>query len=177
MPSNDWFTTCAKRVNWDSVCLLPPLVHHVSATWACTRVCILFHLALMYFIYQFLSECWNVLTLNSTFNLLLLALSAATVSSSPIMCPLFTSFLRPRLRPQALYGSCAMKGGESLAVWTLKGTSLSDNGTRVVCQKAGNTDAPTAVLHVYGKYSGNALYQGPYNKHKLILTFLSVSLN
>lgn len=51
--------------------------------------------------------------------------------------------------PQALYGSCAMKGGESLAVWTLKGTSLSDNGTRVVCQKAGNTDAPTAVLHVY----------------------------
>lgn len=51
--------------------------------------------------------------------------------------------------PQALYGSCETKGGESLAVWALKGTSLSDNGTRVVCHKAGNTDAPTAFLHVY----------------------------
>lgn len=131
----------------------------------------------VYLVSEFLSDCWNVLTINSTFNLLLLALSAATVSSSPIMCPLFASFLRPCLCPQALYGSCAMKGGESLAVWALKGTSLSDNGTRVVCQKAGNTDAPTAVLHVYGKYSGNALYQGPYKKHKLILTFLSASLN
>lgn len=51
--------------------------------------------------------------------------------------------------PQALYGSCEMKDGESLAVWTLKGTSLSDNKTRVVCQKEGTTDAPSAVLHVY----------------------------
>ncbi|XP_041798673.1 uncharacterized protein LOC121610563 [Chelmon rostratus] len=51
--------------------------------------------------------------------------------------------------PQALYGSCHMKKGESLAVWTLKGTSFSDNGTRVVCQQAENPDAPAAYLHVY----------------------------
>lgn len=90
------------------------------------------------------------------------------IQLSDIMCPLSAFFLRPCLRPQALYGSCAMKGGESLAVWTLKGTSLPDNGTRVVCQKAGNTDALTAVLHVYGKYSGNAFYQCPYKKSKVI---------
>ncbi|KAK5862668.1 hypothetical protein PBY51_018038 [Eleginops maclovinus] len=51
--------------------------------------------------------------------------------------------------PQALYGSCGTKKGESLAVWTLKGTSYSDNGTRVVCQLANNPVAPTAILHVY----------------------------
>ncbi|KAM7382554.1 hypothetical protein PAMP_002280 [Pampus punctatissimus] len=51
--------------------------------------------------------------------------------------------------PQALYGSCDMKKEQSLAVWTLKGTSMSDNNTRVVCQQSGNPDAPAAILHVY----------------------------
>ncbi|CAK6954310.1 uncharacterized protein LOC122987871 [Scomber scombrus] len=51
--------------------------------------------------------------------------------------------------PQGLYGSCDMKKGQSLAVWTLKGTSFSDNGTKVVCQQSNNPDAPDAVLHVY----------------------------
>ncbi|XP_044062582.1 uncharacterized protein LOC122881017 [Siniperca chuatsi] len=51
--------------------------------------------------------------------------------------------------PQVLYGSCDMKKEESLAVWTLKGTTFSDNSTRVVCQQSKNPDAPAAVLHVY----------------------------
>lgn len=51
--------------------------------------------------------------------------------------------------PQALYGSCVVKNGESLGVWVLKGTSFSDNGTRVVCQQPKNANAPTAFLHVY----------------------------
>lgn len=51
-----------------------------------------------------------------------------------------------------------MKKGESLAVWTLKGTSFSDNGTRVVCQQAENPDAPAAYLHVYGKDSFSVTY-------------------
>lgn len=50
---------------------------------------------------------------------------------------------------QALYGSCDEKGEEMLAVWTLKGTSFSDNGTRVVCQQSNNPEAPVAVLHVF----------------------------
>ncbi|XP_071326639.1 uncharacterized protein [Trachinotus anak] len=50
---------------------------------------------------------------------------------------------------QALYGSCDVENGESLAVWTLRGTSFSDNGTRVVCQQSKNPDTPAAVLHVY----------------------------
>ncbi|XP_034731228.1 uncharacterized protein LOC117946875 [Etheostoma cragini] len=50
---------------------------------------------------------------------------------------------------QVLYGRCLMKTDESLAVWTLKGISFSDNGTRVVCQQSNNPDAPAAVLHVY----------------------------
>ncbi|XP_035528705.1 uncharacterized protein LOC118336212 [Morone saxatilis] len=51
--------------------------------------------------------------------------------------------------PQALYGSCEMKKGESLAVWTLKGTSFSDNGTRVVCQQSNNMETHAAILRVY----------------------------
>ncbi|XP_049902565.1 uncharacterized protein LOC126391704 [Epinephelus moara] len=51
--------------------------------------------------------------------------------------------------PQALYGSCDVKNGELLAVWTLKGTSFSDNGTKVVCQQSRNPSAVVAVLHVY----------------------------
>ncbi|XP_045899965.1 uncharacterized protein LOC123967767 [Micropterus dolomieu] len=57
---------------------------------------------------------------------------------------------------QGLYGSCDMTEGESLAVWTLKGTSLSDNGTRVVCQQSNNPDAPAAILYV------NALLPNSY---------------
>ncbi|XP_041842837.1 uncharacterized protein LOC121641045 [Melanotaenia boesemani] len=50
---------------------------------------------------------------------------------------------------KALYGSCEMKNGESSAEWTLKGTSLSDNGTKVICQQSKNLEAAAAVLHVY----------------------------
>lgn len=53
--------------------------------------------------------------------------------------------------PQALYGSCEMKNEESLGVWTLRGTSYSDNGTRVVCQQAKNPFKVTAILRVYGE--------------------------
>lgn len=51
--------------------------------------------------------------------------------------------------PQALYGSCVEKNGELLAVWTLRGTSFPDNGTRVVCRQSKNPEAPSAVLIVY----------------------------
>ncbi|XP_028281450.1 uncharacterized protein LOC114448601 [Parambassis ranga] len=51
--------------------------------------------------------------------------------------------------PQALYGSCDVKNGESLSVWTLRKPSLSDNGTRVICQQLKNPLALAAVLHVY----------------------------
>ncbi|KAG7474763.1 hypothetical protein JOB18_016370 [Solea senegalensis] len=50
---------------------------------------------------------------------------------------------------QALYGKCDVKNGELLAVWTLQGTSFSDNDTRVVCQQPNNPDSLTAVLNVY----------------------------
>lgn len=50
--------------------------------------------------------------------------------------------------PQALYGSCEKKDGESLAVWTIKGTSYSDNGTRVECQQLNNPENQEAFLHV-----------------------------
>lgn len=64
----------------------------------------------------------------------------------------------PCLSHQALYGSCGSKKGESLAVWTLKGTSYSDNGTRVVCQQPNNPAAPAAVLQVYGEDTTNAIW-------------------
>lgn len=51
---------------------------------------------------------------------------------------------------QALSGNCYIKDGESLAVWTLKGTAFPDNGTRVICQQENNPKAPSAVLHLYG---------------------------
>ncbi|XP_026229297.1 uncharacterized protein LOC113171132 [Anabas testudineus] len=50
--------------------------------------------------------------------------------------------------PQSLYGRCDMKNGESLAVWILNRTSISDNGSRVVCQQPNNPKAHSAVLHV-----------------------------
>lgn len=62
--------------------------------------------------------------------------------------------------PQALYGSCEEEGGESLAVWTLKGTSYSDNGTRVVCQQLGNPLSTTAVLRVYDNGTNYAILIG-----------------
>ncbi|TMS11031.1 hypothetical protein E3U43_020024 [Larimichthys crocea] len=48
-----------------------------------------------------------------------------------------------------LYGTCDQKDGELLAVWNLKGTSFSDNGTTVVCQQSNNPEVLVAVLHVY----------------------------
>ncbi|XP_047453604.1 uncharacterized protein LOC125015729 [Mugil cephalus] len=62
--------------------------------------------------------------------------------------------------PQALYGSCKRENGESLAVWTLKGTSLPDNSTRVVCQQPNNPYAPSAVLLVYDNGTSYALIVG-----------------
>ncbi|KAM4569039.1 uncharacterized protein V3H82_013055 [Fundulus diaphanus] len=51
--------------------------------------------------------------------------------------------------PQALYGSCEVKNGELVAVWTLKGTSYSDNEARVVCHESNAPDECAAVLRVY----------------------------
>lgn len=61
--------------------------------------------------------------------------------------------------PQALEGDCEEEDGELLAVWTLKGTSFPDNGTRVVCQQRDHT-AHTARLYVYDNGSGNSLLIG-----------------
>ncbi|XP_035506531.1 uncharacterized protein LOC118319693 isoform X1 [Scophthalmus maximus] len=62
--------------------------------------------------------------------------------------------------PQALYGGCDMKNGESLAVWTLRGASVSDNGTRVVCQQSNTPDTLVAVLHVYDNGASYAVLIG-----------------
>ncbi|KAK2844241.1 hypothetical protein Q5P01_010900 [Channa striata] len=55
------------------------------------------------------------------------------------------------LVPQTLYGSCEIRNGESLAVWTLSAATFYDNGTTVVCHQSNNPDAPAAVLRVYIK--------------------------
>lgn len=62
--------------------------------------------------------------------------------------------------PQALEGICVEHLDELLAAFLLKGTSLPDNGTRVVCQRRGHPAAPAAHLHVYDNGSGNALLIG-----------------
>lgn len=62
--------------------------------------------------------------------------------------------------PLALYGRCQMKSGESLAVWTIKGTSFHDNGTRVVCQQSHNPEKRSAVLHVYDNGLNHAILIG-----------------
>ncbi|XP_037130699.1 uncharacterized protein LOC119136396 [Syngnathus acus] len=62
--------------------------------------------------------------------------------------------------PQALYGSCLIKNGQSLAVWTFKGTSNSDNNTRVVCQLPNNLDRSTATLRIYDNGSHLAILIG-----------------
>ncbi|KAJ0065869.1 hypothetical protein NL108_000101, partial [Boleophthalmus pectinirostris] len=49
----------------------------------------------------------------------------------------------------ALEGYCQVHLEELLAGWVLKGTSLPDNGIRVVCQRSGHPAAPTAYLYVY----------------------------
>lgn len=62
--------------------------------------------------------------------------------------------------PEALYGSCEIKKSESLAVWTIKGTSFSDNGTRVECQQLNNPEKRSAVLHVYDNGINRAVLIG-----------------
>lgn len=62
--------------------------------------------------------------------------------------------------PQALYGSCEGKNEEVMAVWTIKGTSFSDNGTRVLCQQLNHPDAPPAFLHVYDSGTSYAILIG-----------------
>lgn len=62
--------------------------------------------------------------------------------------------------PQALYGRCEMKSGESLAIWTIKGTSIPDNGTRVICQQSNNPEKRSAVLHVYDNGINRAILIG-----------------
>lgn len=79
-----------------------------------------------------------------------------TSSFEAFLNPLFSLLSLLFLHPQAVYGRCEMKNGESLATWTLLGTALPHNGTRVVCQQLSNPRALSAVLHVYGevlKYS------------------------
>lgn len=62
--------------------------------------------------------------------------------------------------PQALVGLCKVHLDELLAAWILKGTSIPDNGTRVVCQRRGHPAAPAAYLHVHNNGSGNSLLIG-----------------
>ncbi|XP_030013210.1 uncharacterized protein LOC115435136 [Sphaeramia orbicularis] len=62
--------------------------------------------------------------------------------------------------PQALDGSCEIKGPELLAVWTLKGASFSDNRTRVMCHQSANPDAPSAHLVVYDDGSSYSVLIG-----------------
>ncbi|XP_077384312.1 uncharacterized protein LOC144022960 [Festucalex cinctus] len=50
--------------------------------------------------------------------------------------------------PEAVYGSCHIKERQSLAVWTFKGTSKSDNNTKVVCQLPNRSDSSTATLRI-----------------------------
>lgn len=73
----------------------------------------------------------------------------------------------PCLSPQALDGSCATEGGESVAVWTIKGTSYSDNGTRVVCQRSNSPDTLAAILHVYGKNDERVILPNPFKRDLL----------
>lgn len=62
--------------------------------------------------------------------------------------------------PQALEGLCIEHLDELLAGWALSGTSIPDNGSKVVCQRKGHPAAPAAYLHVYDNGSGNALLIG-----------------
>lgn len=62
--------------------------------------------------------------------------------------------------PQALTGLCVIHAQEMLGAFVLKGTSIPDNGTKVVCQNRGQPAAPPAYLRVYDKGSGNGLLIG-----------------
>ncbi|KAJ0000152.1 hypothetical protein NQD34_011994 [Periophthalmus magnuspinnatus] len=62
--------------------------------------------------------------------------------------------------PQALEGYCLVRSKELLAGWVLKGASLPDNGTRVVCQGRGYLATRSAYLYVYDNGSGKALLIG-----------------
>ncbi|XP_029927478.1 uncharacterized protein LOC115373301 [Myripristis murdjan] len=62
--------------------------------------------------------------------------------------------------PQALYGSCQVKREELQAVWTMRGTSYSDDSTRVECQQQNHPDAPAAFLHVYDNGASLAIIIG-----------------
>ncbi|XP_017265304.1 uncharacterized protein LOC108232195 [Kryptolebias marmoratus] len=62
--------------------------------------------------------------------------------------------------PQALYGSCEVKSGQLLAIWALKGTSYSDNDTKVACQQSGSPDVRAATLHVYDNGASNVVLIG-----------------
>lgn len=44
-----------------------------------------------------------------------------------------------------------MTNGQSVATWSLSGASVSDSGSRVVCQQPDSLDAPAAILVVYSK--------------------------
>lgn len=62
--------------------------------------------------------------------------------------------------PQALEGLCIVHLDELLAVWVLKGTSIPDDGSRVLCQRRGHPDAPAAHLRVHDNGSGTGLLIG-----------------
>ncbi|XP_077432376.1 uncharacterized protein LOC144058046 [Vanacampus margaritifer] len=62
--------------------------------------------------------------------------------------------------PQAVYGSCHIKEGQSLAVWTFKGTSSSDNNTIVVCQLPNGFVSSTATLRIYDNGRNMAILIG-----------------
>ncbi|XP_061676691.1 uncharacterized protein LOC133501170 [Syngnathoides biaculeatus] len=62
--------------------------------------------------------------------------------------------------PQAVYGSCHLKQGQSLAVWTIRGTSNSDNNTRAVCQLPNGFGSSTATLRVYDNGMNTAILIG-----------------
>ncbi|XP_007554998.1 uncharacterized protein LOC103139994 [Poecilia formosa] len=62
--------------------------------------------------------------------------------------------------PQALYGRCEVKGGELVAIWTLKGTSYSDNDTLVICHQSNDPEDCSAVLHVYDNGASYATLVG-----------------
>ncbi|KAM8847053.1 uncharacterized protein ACB058_013196 [Synchiropus picturatus] len=58
--------------------------------------------------------------------------------------------------PQALFGHCVVKKGQLMAVWTIKGTSYSDNSTKFVCHLPNVPESPTAILHVHD--NGKSFY-------------------
>ncbi|XP_057690478.1 uncharacterized protein LOC130914907 [Corythoichthys intestinalis] len=62
--------------------------------------------------------------------------------------------------PQDIYGRCYKEKGLSLAVWNIKGTSNSDNHTKVVCQLPNGGDSSTAILYVHDNGRNLAILVG-----------------